>query len=81
MTARILDGKTVLATIKDELRGALAQSLLRGNALSVAEIAAELGFTEPSAFHRAFRKWTGTSPGAFRRDVHAAEGEPGVASG
>ena len=69
------------AAIKDELRGALAQSLLRGHALSVAEIATELGFTEPSAFHRAFRKWTGTSPGAFRRDVHAAEGEPGLASG
>ncbi|THC57621.1 AraC family transcriptional regulator, partial [Burkholderia cepacia] len=69
------------AAIKDELRGALAQSLLRGHTLSVAEIAVELGFTEPSAFHRAFRKWTGTSPGAFRRDVHAAEAEPGSASG
>ncbi|MBR8316983.1 AraC family transcriptional regulator [Burkholderia dolosa] len=63
------------ASIKDELRGALAQSLLRGRTLSVAEIAAELGFTEPSAFHRAFRKWTGTSPGAFRREVQAAEAE------
>ncbi|KVH58474.1 AraC family transcriptional regulator [Burkholderia cepacia] len=69
------------AAIKDELRGALAQSLLRGHTLSVAEIAVELGFTEPSAFHRAFRKWTGTSPGAFRRDVHAAEAEPGSAGG
>ncbi|HDR9057700.1 TPA: AraC family transcriptional regulator [Burkholderia vietnamiensis] len=65
------------AAIKDELRSALAQSLLRGHKLSVAEIAAELGFTEPSAFHRAFRKWTGTSPGAFRRDVNAAQLERG----
>ncbi|MET3553264.1 AraC-like DNA-binding protein [Burkholderia sp. 567] len=63
------------ASIKDELRGALAQSLLRAHRLSVAEIAAELGFTEPSAFHRAFRKWTGTSPGAFRRDVNAGQSE------
>lgn len=63
------------ASIKDELRGALAQSLLRADTLSVAEIAAELGFSEPSAFHRAFRKWTGTSPGTFRRDVHAAQPE------
>ena len=61
------------ASIKDEMRGALAQSLLHENALSVAEIASELGFTEPSAFHRAFRKWTGTSPGAFRREVRKAE--------
>jgi AraC-like DNA-binding protein len=28
-----------------------------------------LGFTEPSAFHRVFRKWTSKSPGAFRREV------------
>ncbi|AOK14158.1 AraC family transcriptional regulator [Burkholderia vietnamiensis] len=65
------------AAIKDELRSALAQALLRGHKLSVAEIAAELGFTEPSAFHRAFRKWTGKSPGAFRRDVNAVQLERG----
>jgi len=32
------------------------------------DIAIDLGFTEPSAFHRAFRKWTLKSPGAFRRE-------------
>lgn len=58
------------ASIKDEMRNALAQSLLCETAFSVAEIANELGFTESSAFHRAFRKWTGTSPGAFRRDFN-----------
>ncbi|MFD1560354.1 AraC family transcriptional regulator [Paraburkholderia silviterrae] len=57
------------ASIKDEMRSAQAQSLLRESDLSVAGIAIELGFTEPSAFHRAFRKWTGASPGAFRRDL------------
>jgi AraC-like DNA-binding protein len=66
------------ASIKDEIRSALAQSLLHESALSVADIACELGFTEPSAFHRAFRKWTGASPGAFRRDWHAAEPKRGV---
>ena len=30
------------------------------------EIAESIGFSEPSAFHRAFRKWTGTTPGAYR---------------
>lgn len=60
------------ASLKDEMRSALAQSLLRESALSVAEIANELGFTESSAFHRAFRKWTHTSPGAFRRDFREA---------
>lgn len=63
------------ASIKDEMRAARAQSLLRESALSVAEIACELGFTEPSAFHRAFRKWAGASPGAFRREVREAKPE------
>jgi AraC-like DNA-binding protein len=67
------------ASLKDEMRSALAQSLLRESALSVAEIASELGFTEPSAFHRAFRKWTGTSPGAFRRDSREAGPTRGAA--
>jgi AraC-like DNA-binding protein len=56
------------SAVKEEMRGLLAQTLLRESTLGVAEIAYELGFTEPSAFHRAFRKWTGTSPGSFRRD-------------
>ncbi|KVN38542.1 AraC family transcriptional regulator [Burkholderia pyrrocinia] len=57
------------AAIKDELRSVMAQALLRDGERSVADIASELGFSEPSAFHRAFRKWTGQSPGAFRRDA------------
>jgi AraC-like DNA-binding protein len=35
----------------------------------VMEIALELGFSERSAFHRAFQKWTGASPGVFRRGL------------
>ncbi|MGU7785284.1 AraC family transcriptional regulator [Burkholderia sp. PU8-34] len=56
------------AAIKDEMRSVMAQSLLRDGTRSVADIAVELGFSEPSAFHRAFRKWTGHSPGGFRAD-------------
>ena len=53
-------------TIKDELRFVIAERLLRENKLSVAEVAAELGYSEPSAFYRAFHKWMGQSPGRFR---------------
>lgn len=56
------------ASITDEIRSTQAQALLRESELSVADIASEVGFSEPSAFHRAFRKWTGASPAAFRRD-------------
>ena len=53
-------------TIKDELRFVAAERLLQENRLSVAEVAAELGYSEPSAFYRAFHKWMGQSPGRFR---------------
>jgi AraC-like DNA-binding protein len=53
--------------IKDEVRRDLAITYLSGTNKSIREIALELGFLEPSAFHRAFRKWAHTSPGAYRR--------------
>lgn len=53
-------------SILDDLRRDLAISLLSDTGLSISEIAGELGFAEPSAFHRAFRKWTGARPGEYR---------------
>ncbi|WDY55688.1 AraC family transcriptional regulator [Pseudomonas sp. PSKL.D1] len=52
--------------IKDEVRRAMAFERLREGVLSIAEIAEHTGFQEPSAFHRAFKKWTGQSPGRYR---------------
>lgn len=52
--------------IKDEVRRAMAFECLREGRSSIAEIAAQTGFQEPSAFHRAFKKWTGESPGSYR---------------
>lgn len=61
------EGQTYQA-IKDEIRHHLATDWLLHSRRSVGEIAADLGFAEPSAFHRAFRKWTARSPGEFRRE-------------
>ncbi|WP_439623732.1 AraC family transcriptional regulator [Shinella sp.] len=61
-----LEGETY-RSIKDDLRRALAMEALTDGSTSVAELAADLGFSEPSAFYRAFRKWTGKSPALFRR--------------
>ncbi len=49
----------------DEMRRERALVLL-GEARTVADVAARLGYSEPSAFFRAFRRWTGTSPRAQR---------------
>jgi AraC-like DNA-binding protein len=56
-------------SIKDEMRRALAMEALLGGNRSVADLAADIGFSEPSAFHRAFHKWTGKSPALFRREA------------
>lgn len=58
-------------SIKDDLRRDLAISRLCHSDQSVLEIAHALGFAEPSAFHRAFKKWTGASPGEYRRGAAA----------
>lgn len=57
------------AAIRDEIRRDLAIEMLQTTGLGVGEIATHLGFSEPSAFHRAFRKWTAKSPAAFRRET------------
>ncbi|MCX6595248.1 MAG: AraC family transcriptional regulator [Acidobacteria bacterium] len=51
----------------DELRRDLALEYLKNQQASIAEVSFLLGFSEPSAFHRSFRKWTGVTPQAFRR--------------
>lgn len=53
--------------VKDELRRDAAVHHLCGTRLSMAEIASALGFHETSAFHRAFKRWSGVQPGEYRR--------------
>ncbi len=63
---RLRDEGQSFSAIRDELRFAQAQAILRERPDSIADIASALGYAEPSAFHRAFLKWSGQTPGAFR---------------
>ncbi len=45
----------------------VSKNLLKKTSRSIAEIAYETGFSEQSAFNRAFKRWTGTSPSEYRR--------------
>jgi AraC-like DNA-binding protein len=58
---------TSYTELVDALRHELAARYLGEARLAIAEVAFLLGFSEASAFHRAFRRWTGTTPAAYRR--------------
>ena len=58
---------TTFSAVLTQLRHDLALPLLGDGRLAVAEVAFLLGYEDPSAFHRAFRRWSGRSPRAFRR--------------
>ncbi|ANM06544.1 AraC family transcriptional regulator protein (plasmid) [Rhizobium phaseoli] len=65
---RLHDEGQSYAAIKDDIRRDLAVELLLNSTKTIGEIAVLLGYSEPSAFFRAFRKWMGKSPEAFRRE-------------
>lgn len=50
----------------DQLRHRLALRLLRDRHLSVKQASWRLGFSDPAAFSRAFKRWTGTAPSFAR---------------
>jgi AraC-like DNA-binding protein len=58
-------------SLADELRIEAARRMLADPQLGLAEIAHRLGFSQPSAFHRAFRRATGTTPRQFRLRLRA----------
>lgn len=63
---RLRELGTTHKTELDRARSTVARRLLRDQKLAVGEAAHRLGYSEPSTFHRAFKRWTGQTPGAFR---------------
>ncbi|HEX6244029.1 MAG TPA: AraC family transcriptional regulator ligand-binding domain-containing protein [Polyangiales bacterium] len=66
---RRLEGEgTTFSAILDDLRRRLALGYLASRQLSVPEVALLTGFSQATAFHRAFRRWTGKTPLQYRRE-------------
>jgi AraC-like DNA-binding protein len=65
---RLREAGTSFEGVCRGVRTSLAEKYLRDPALSVGEVAYLVGFSEPSAFSRAFRRWTGSSPQDFRAE-------------
>lgn len=65
---RLKDEGTSFQLVREQVRRDLAQRYLEER-LSIAEISFLLGFSEPSAFFRAFKRWTGVTPVEARRQL------------
>jgi AraC-like DNA-binding protein len=63
---RLQDEGMTFAQLLDEVRADLGRMYLADPKLAVFEVAFLLGYSEPSPFNRAFRRWTGQSPSEFR---------------
>jgi AraC-like DNA-binding protein len=57
---------TSFQELTTEVRSTLAKELLLSGKLSVDQIAERLGYSDSAAFHHAFKRWTGKSPGSYR---------------
>ncbi|TJY60997.1 AraC family transcriptional regulator [Sinimarinibacterium sp. CAU 1509] len=68
---RLADSGMTWQQLLDRTREQLARQYLHDRGLSLAEIALLLGYSEQSTFIRAFRRWVGTTPLAFRRKAPA----------
>jgi AraC-like DNA-binding protein len=64
---RLADQGTSYSELLDELRQERALLLLRDESLSIEQIAERLGYSDAANFTRAFRRWTGKTPGMVRK--------------
>ena len=63
---KLSEAGTTYKQLLDETRRALAAQYIKNSALSLSDITYLLGFSEPSNFSRAFKRWMGTSPSEYR---------------
>jgi AraC-like DNA-binding protein len=66
LTRRLAECGTNFAVLADEGRFEIAKHMLASTTMDVSQIAAALDYAEASAFTRAFRRWSGTTPAVWR---------------
>jgi AraC-like DNA-binding protein len=63
---RLEEAGTSYQQLVEDVRSALARQLLRDRARSIIDVAFELGYADLKGFYRAFKRWTGETPGEWR---------------
>jgi AraC-like DNA-binding protein len=76
---RLSDEGTTFAEALSTLRQELAVRLLEDRSLAMYEVGFLLGYADPTAFHRAFRRWRGLSPRRFREAAGGGRSKPSSA--
>jgi AraC-like DNA-binding protein len=66
---RLAEEKTSFGALLEGLRRRMARTLLEDPSLAVYEVSFLLGYSDPSTFHRAFRRWNDLSPHEYRRQA------------
>lgn len=69
---RLADKGISFQSLVEDSRRHLAEGLLHQSRYSLSEVAFLTGFSEQSAFNRAFKRWVGRTPTAFRKDAQSA---------
>jgi len=64
---RLAEEGTSYQSVLDGVRREAAEGYLADSTLSVGEVGYLLGYSEPAAFHRAFKRWHGTAPAEWRK--------------
>ena len=72
---RLANEGTSFVSVLSDVRRALAVRYLRDQRIAIGEVGFLLGFRDVTAFHRAFRRWTGTTPAKYRRTPQASDRE------
>ena len=77
---RLADEGTSFSTISRRVKCSVATQHLKGSEVSIEQVAAFAGFSDPANFRRAFIRWTSMTPAQFRRQQHRGHdvegGEP-----
>lgn len=66
LNRRLRSYSTTISAVLTDLRREEAETALTAGTQSVADIAQRLGYSDATAFTRAFKKWTGHTPSSFR---------------
>ena len=64
---RLAESRLTYQGVLEKTQKSLAENLLSEGGFSIAEVAFLTGFSEQSSFTRAFKRWAGLSPGAYRK--------------